>query len=120
MGTIAVIKQGKIRVGPTVEEFLFDGVRFSGGSVHPFDAIIFAAGYSPGLGNVIENFETISDVRGRPCRFGKETGIPGLYFVGFRTSTTGALRDIALEAPRVAQSIKSAVCTNRPVQAASA
>jgi hypothetical protein len=95
-------------------------VRFAGGTVHPFEAIIFATGYSPGLGQVIENFETISDVRGRPHRFGEETGIPGLYFVGFRNPPTGTLREIALEAPRVARSIRSAICANLPMQAASA
>ena len=119
VGTIAMIKQGKIRVMPSVQEILPDGVRFLGDSGHPFEAIIFATGYSPGLGQVIDNFQTISDVRGRPHRFGEETGIPGLYFVGFRTSTTGALRDIALEAPRVAQSIQCAVCANRFIQVAS-
>ncbi len=117
VGTIAMIKQGKIRVMPTVQEILPDGVLFSRGGAHPFEAIIFATGYSPGLVDVIENFEAISDVRGRPHRFGVETGIPGLYFVGFNTPTTGVLREIALEAPRVAQSIQSAICTNRPMQA---
>ena len=99
--TIAMIKQGKIRVMPTVPEILPHGVRFGGGNIHPFESIIFAPGYSQGLGNLIENFETISDVRGRPLHFGDATRISGLNFVGFRTSTTSALPDIALEAPRM-------------------
>jgi len=93
---------------PAVQEILPDRVRFAGGSVHPFDAIIFATGYAPGLGKVIEGFETIADARGRPHRFGEETGIAGLYFVGFKNPPTGALREIALEAPRVARSIRTA------------
>jgi hypothetical protein len=105
VGTIAMVRQGKIRVLPAVQEFLPDGVRCAGGAVHAFDAVIFATGYAPGLGGVIENFETIADARGRPHRFGEETGIAGLYFVGFRNPPTGALREIALEAPRVARSI---------------
>ena len=109
LGTIALIKQGKIRVLPAVQEVLRDSVRFAGGAVHPFEAIIFATGYAPGLARMIEGFETISDQRGWPNRFGQECGITGLYFVGFKNPPTGALREIALEAPRVARSIRSCV-----------
>jgi cation diffusion facilitator CzcD-associated flavoprotein CzcO len=106
LGTIAMVKRGKIRVLPAVQDILPDTVRFADGAVHPFEAIIFATGYRPGLGNLIHGFETIADARGRPHRFGEETGIPGLYFVGFKNPPTGALREIALEAPRVARSIQ--------------
>jgi hypothetical protein len=61
---------------------------------------------------VIEGFETIADARGRPHRLGEETGIAGLYFVGFKNPPTGALREIALEAPRVARSIRTTVRGN--------
>jgi indole-3-pyruvate monooxygenase len=106
IGTIAMIKQGKIRVLPAVREILPEAVRFADGAQHPFDAIIFATGYSPGLDHIIPGFEAIADARGRPNRFGAETAIPGLYFTGFRNPPTGALREIALEAPRIARSIR--------------
>jgi putative flavoprotein involved in K+ transport len=54
---------------------------------------------------VIEGFATIADARGRPHRFGEESGVSGLYFVGFKNPPTGALREIAREAPRLAKSI---------------
>lgn len=109
IGTISLVKQGKIRVLPAVQEILPDGARFAGGARHPFEAIIFATGYTPGLDKVIQGFGAIADARGRPNRFGEESGIAGLYFVGFRNPPTGALREIALEAPRVARSIRAAV-----------
>lgn len=105
VGTIAMVKQGRIRVLPAVETIFPDRVRFDDGSVHPFDAIVCATGYTPGLANIIHGFDAIADARGRPDRFGEESGIAGLYFVGFRNPPTGALREIALEAPRVARSI---------------
>ena len=37
----------------------------------------------------------------------EETGIPGLCIVGFRNLSTGALREIALEAPRAALAIRA-------------
>jgi cation diffusion facilitator CzcD-associated flavoprotein CzcO len=115
IGTIAMIKRGKIRVLPAVQEILTDRVRFAGGAQHSFEAIIFATGYTSGLSKVIEGFETIADARGRPHRFGEESGIPGLYFVGFKNPPTGALREIALEAPRVARSIRTAMAAFNPL-----
>ena len=109
IGTVAMVKRGAIRVLPAVREILADGVCFDNGAVHPFDAIIFATGYTPGLSHIVEGFESIADARGRPHRFGEETGIPGLYFIGFRNPPTGALREIALEAPRLARHIRAAL-----------
>jgi hypothetical protein len=109
IGTITMVKQGKIRVLPALQAILPNAVRFAGGAKHPFEAIIFATGYTSNLDQVIKGFETIADARGRPNRFGEETGIAGLYFVGFRNPPTGALREIALEAPRAARSIRLAM-----------
>lgn len=105
IGTIAMVKAGRIRVVPAIDTVLADGVRFANGNTHPFEAIVLATGYSPGLGAIVEGFDAIADRRGRPHRFAAETAIPGLFFVGFRNPPTGALREIALEAPRVAAAI---------------
>jgi hypothetical protein len=107
IGTIAMIKAGRIRVLPAVDEVFADRVRFSGGAGHPFESIVLATGYSPALGRFIQGFDAIADARGRPHRFGEETGMAGLFFVGFRNPSTGALREIAIEAPRVAAAIQS-------------
>jgi indole-3-pyruvate monooxygenase len=112
IGTIAMVKQGKIRVLPAVQEILPGSVRFAGGAQQSFEAIIFATGYTSGLDKVIKGFKTIADAGGRPNRFGEESGIPGLYFVGFKNPPTGALREIALEAPRVACAILTAIGSN--------
>jgi indole-3-pyruvate monooxygenase len=109
IGTIAMVKQGKIRVLPAVQEIFSNTIRFAGGAEHPFEAVIFATGYTSGLAELVKGFEAIADARGRPHRFGEQTDIPGLYFVGFRNPATGALREIALEAPRVARSIRMAI-----------
>ncbi len=108
IGTIAMVKQGRIRVVPGVKALTPSGATFDDGSTQPFDAIVFATGYRTGLHGLIDGFEAIADARGRPDRFGQESGIPGLYFVGLRNPPTGALREIALEAPRVAQALAAA------------
>jgi len=65
-------------------------------------ALDFATGYTPALDQVIKGFEAVDDARGRPNRLGEESGIPGLYLFGFKNPPTGALREIADKAPRVA------------------
>jgi indole-3-pyruvate monooxygenase len=107
IGTIGQVKAGRIRVLPAVQEVLPDRVRFVDGRTEAFEAIVLATGYRPGLDRFIDGFEAISDGRGRPQRFGEEAGVPGLFFVGFRNPPTGALREIASEAPRVATAIRA-------------
>jgi indole-3-pyruvate monooxygenase len=109
VGTIAMIKRGKIRVLPAAEQILADWVQFADGTRHPFEAIILATGYTSSAAKLVEGYAAIADTRGRPNRCGAETSISGLYFVGFKNPATGALREIALEAPRVAQAICTAI-----------
>jgi indole-3-pyruvate monooxygenase len=106
IGTIVAVKTGRIRVVPAVKEVAGDCIRFVNGCVEQFDAIVLATGYKPGLDRFIEPFESIADGRGRPHRFGAETAIPGLFFVGFRNPPTGALREIGIEALRVATALQ--------------
>ncbi len=105
IGTVARIKDGSIRVLPGVEEVFSNSVGFADGRVHAFDTIVLATGYTTGLAQLIEGFEGVASARGRADRFGAKRMPDGLYFVGFRHAATGALREIALEAPRVAAAI---------------
>ena len=116
IGTIAQIQSGRIRVFPAVAEVLSTAVRFVDGRTEPFDAIVLATGYRPGLDRFISGFEAVVDERGKPRRFGAETYVPGLFFVGFRNPPTGALREITREAPRVAAAIRAGAECNRARQ----
>ncbi len=107
IGTIAQVRAGRIRVVPAIEEIFPDRVRFADGRSEPFEAIVLATGYRPALDRFIDGFEPgLTDQRGRLHRFGEETAIPGLFFVGFRNPPTGALREISIEAVRVAAAIR--------------
>lgn len=105
IGTIAMVKSGRISVVPGVTRVSGTTVHFVDGVDRDFDAMVLATGYTPGLDRLVSGFDAIADTRQRPHRFGEETDIPGLYFVGFRNPPTGALREIALEAPRVASAL---------------
>lgn len=105
VGTVALIKQGAIGVAPGVARFDADAVTFSDGSTRRFDAIVYATGYRAALADYLEAARAVTDARGYPTTHGREAAIPGLYFCGFRNPPTGALREIALEAERIAADI---------------
>lgn len=114
IGTIGMIKRGKIKVVPAVARVLPHAVAFANGEQAKFDAIILATGYRTGLSALVRDYAAISDEAGKPKQFGEETTIAGLYLVGFRNSPTGALREIGIEAMRVARAIGAQIA--KPIE----
>ena len=109
VGTIAMLKAGKIAVRPDVRELVAGGARFVDDSIADYDAIVLATGYRPRLAALLPNSGAgVLDERGLPRRHGRESELPGLFFVGFRTPITGMLREIGREARRVAKAIAAA------------
>ncbi len=119
LGTIAMVKSGRIKVVPGAEAVNGETVRFANGTTGAYDAMIFATGYTTGLERIVAGFEDIAGERSRPRHFGDETEVPGLYFIGFRNPPTGALREIGIDAPRVAASIAARMSDNATVGIAS-
>jgi cation diffusion facilitator CzcD-associated flavoprotein CzcO len=107
IGTVPLIKQGKIRVHPGPRAFTRDGMVFDDGSEAAFDLVVLATGYRTGLDQILDDAKPHTDARGYPLCFGTESATPGLYFVGYRNPLTGQLHDIAIEAERVAKDIAS-------------
>ena len=103
IGTLARIRDGSIRVRGGIDRFATDGVIFDDGSSEAFDAIILATGFRPDLRQLIPDVEGIFDRHGMPLVTG-EAIVPGLYFCGQITSPTGQLREIGIEAQRIARS----------------
>jgi thioredoxin reductase len=102
VGTVALIKAGKIAVRREVRELTERGAVFADGAAVEYDAIVLATGYLPSLDALLPNAAQVLDDRGLPRRHGCESELPGLFFVGFRSPITGMLRDIAREARRIA------------------
>ena len=102
-GTIAQIRAGRIALRPGIERFTGDGVRFTDGREEPFDAVVAATGYGPGLGDTLG---ALSDLCASPA--GATAALsprPGLYLCGFRISTRGMLNQIRHDARAVARTI---------------
>ena len=105
VGTIALIKQGRIKVRPGIARFDGQDVVFTDGSHIRFDAVILATGYRPRVNALLEHALAVHDENGTPLSSGCETAIPGLYFCGYHVSATGMLREIGLEARKICAAI---------------
>jgi len=105
IGTVDLIRRGRIQICPAIDGFFENGVRFADGRQQRFDAVILATGYSPQAGELVPEVAGVVDARGTPNTSGRESAAGGLYFCGFRVAATGMLREIGLEAKRIAAGI---------------
>lgn len=109
VGTMDALRSGVIKARPGIDRFTETGVMFAGGTSEPFDAVIFATGYEPGVDRLLESTEGLLDDEGRPLVSGGRTAEPGLYFCGFVEPPTGRFREIGIEAERIAELIAADV-----------
>ena len=117
VGLIDAVRKGKVEIVAAVESFddgkmvLADGTRLSP------DAVIAATGYVRGLEDLVGHLDVL-DARGKPVVHGARSPktAPGLYFTGFTNPISGNLRELALDAVRIARALASASAAevNRP------
>jgi cation diffusion facilitator CzcD-associated flavoprotein CzcO len=102
VGTLDKIRDGSIRIYGGIDRFTPGGVVFADARNEKFDAIVLATGFRPDLRRLLPNVDGVLDKHGMPRVTGRATNAPGLYFCGQITSPTGQLREIGLEARRIA------------------
>jgi cation diffusion facilitator CzcD-associated flavoprotein CzcO len=102
IGTLDKIRDGSIRICCGIDRLTPGGVVLADGECKKFDAIILATGFRPDLRRLMPDVEDVFDRHGMPLMTGRATSLPGLYFCGQITSPTGQLREIGLEAQRIA------------------
>ena len=103
VGTLRKIRDGSIRIRPGIDRLTENGVVFDDGRNEAFDAMILATGFRPDLRDLVPDVKDVLDQKGMPLAVGRSTAAPGLYFCGQVTSPTGQLREIGLEARRIAE-----------------
>jgi thioredoxin reductase len=113
IGTLAKIRDGSIKIRGGIDRYTSDGVVFTGGTNEKFDAVILATGFRPDLRKLLPDVEGVFDRHGMPRVTGRPTEAPGLYFCGQITSSTGQLREIAIEAWGIAESAKAYMGVSR-------
>jgi indole-3-pyruvate monooxygenase len=100
VGTVALLRAGKLRVLPDITRFEGEAVHFSAGEPRPFDALVLATGYRPAVASLLPDDPGATDDEGSPSAVVYPPR-PGLYFVGYDNPPTGLLRQIAIESRRV-------------------
>lgn len=108
LGTLDQIKAGNITVLPGIEHILPKTVRFTDKRELPFNAIILATGYRPGLSAFLDESMTVKILndRGFPkSLWFDEPGLQGLYFLGFTTPVTGVIYNLNIDSNIIARNI---------------
>jgi indole-3-pyruvate monooxygenase len=103
IGTMRHIRAGRIGVYGDVARFTESGVVFGDGTQLDVDAVVLATGYRPALDDFLADWQLVCDAEGRPTVSGRPTVLPGLYFCGQYVAPSGMLREIGIEARRIAE-----------------
>jgi cation diffusion facilitator CzcD-associated flavoprotein CzcO len=103
IGTMKHIRAGRIGVHGAIARFTETGVVFEDGTSLDVDAVVLATGYTPGLADFLVDWRSVCDQDGRPSVSGGPTALPGLFFCGQFVSPAGMLREIGIEARRLAR-----------------
>jgi len=102
IGTMEHLRAGRIVVHGDVQRFTTDGVVFADGTALAVDAVVLATGFRPALEEFLVQWREVCDESGAPLVSGRPTALPGLYFCGQFVSPAGMLREIGIEARRIA------------------
>ncbi|MYS90214.1 MULTISPECIES: flavin-containing monooxygenase [Streptomyces] len=107
VGLIDAVRRGEVEIVAAVDGFeeggkivLADGTRISP------DTVIAATGYVRALEPLVGHLGVL-DPRGRPVVHGARTPntAPGLYFTGFTNPISGNLREMAIDALKIAKAV---------------
>ena len=114
LGTVEKIKSGGIRVVPAIRSLTREGAIFVDGRELPFEAIVLATGYRPGLPEFLGACPGWLDVYGLPKACIGTQEYSGLYFVGFDNYTAGGIlgvihRDSERVADHLSQQLHSPI-----------
>lgn len=91
IGTIGMIKKGRIKVLPDIDSLTDHTVLFADGNVMPFDTILLCTGYKPGLEEFLQVPRTVINESGYPIsKIGSGAG-EGLYFIGYNVFSLGGI-----------------------------
>ncbi|MFF7609170.1 NAD(P)-binding domain-containing protein [Streptomyces parvulus] len=106
VGLIDAVRTGRVEVVAAMDGFEDGKVLLADGTRLAPDAVIAATGYLRGLEGLVGHLDVLDD-RGRPVVRGGSApaGAPGLYFTGFTNPISGMLRELSLDAGRIARAV---------------
>jgi putative flavoprotein involved in K+ transport len=107
VGIVDAVRHGRVEVVAAVEGFGGSDVLLADGSQIDPDAVIAATGFRAGLDELVGHLG-ILDARGLPVATDGEPALPRLWFVGFKPTLGGQLRDGSIAARHVAAAVTAA------------
>ncbi len=105
VGTLDAIRDGRIKLRGDIASFTREGVEFKHSPAERFDAIILATGFRPDLRPLLPDARGVLSAAGAPLVSGRATAEPGLFFCGAIPSALGQLRQIGIDATRIADGV---------------
>jgi len=104
IGTLDLIRRGRIRVRPGLSRIEGALITFDDNTSAQYDAILLATGYEVDLRPILGTMPEVLDDSGRP-RASAEELAPGLWFCSYHTVPNGQLREISRQAPAIARAV---------------
>jgi cation diffusion facilitator CzcD-associated flavoprotein CzcO len=105
IGTIRHIREGHIKIYGGIDFIEGNTIHFKDGREEVFDAIVAGIGYYRDYAEILRvdnyRFQDLQVSVNKQKYFGKD----GLYFCGYWISPTGQIREIALDAQKIARDI---------------
>jgi putative flavoprotein involved in K+ transport len=121
VGLIDMLKGRRVQVVGAVEGFDGPEVMLVDGERLRPDAVIAATGFRRGLDELVGHLGILGR-HGRPVVHGPATHphAPGLYFIGYTNPLSGNLRELGLDARRIARAVSRRRLRSRPAEVAEA
>jgi putative flavoprotein involved in K+ transport len=106
VGMIDAVRHGSVEVVPAVSGFEGADVLLADGARVTPEAVIVGVGYRGGLEPLVGHLGVLGE-DGWPLVAGAHTvdGAPGMWFTGFSNPISGALRELGIDARRIAKAV---------------
>ncbi len=106
VGLIKQIKNGSVKVRPTISSFNSLGVVYDDGNRESLDAVIAATGFTTGLNEMLP-IPGLLNAQGFPLfPPGMPTPVPGLFFMGFIETNRGHLFEANIASRQLAKTVQ--------------
>ena len=110
VGLVKLLERRALEIVAGVEAFDGTAILLTDGSRIAVDAVIAATGYRRDLEPLVGHLGVL-EPGGRPTVHGANThpAAPGLYFIGFTNPISGNLRDLGIQARKIARAARARV-----------
>ena len=108
VGIVDAVRNGRVEVVAAVDGFDGADVLLADGSRYAPDAVIAATGFRAGLDDLVGHLDVLAPT-GLPVKTDGEPSLPGLWFVGFRPTLGGQLREGTIAARKVAAAVAASL-----------